>query len=206
MKINEIIKFGRYDWRVLDIQDDNALIITQDIIQYRLYDDFYAGEVWEDCSLRQYLNDEFLHSFMPEEQARIVQIKNHNSNNPWYNTDGGEDTYDRIFLLSIEEAYRYFGGCGEISVNKSLQNDDNGFFSDSNDNERIAKYRGKPGFWWLRSPGSQCVSGAFMLEEYEAGFVAFVSDSGFIGMVGMDYCGFIDVGGIGIRPVLCLKS
>jgi hypothetical protein len=31
MKIGDIIPFGEYNWRVLDVQGDRALIITEDV-------------------------------------------------------------------------------------------------------------------------------------------------------------------------------
>ena len=41
MQIGDKIRFGRYDWRVLDIQNDMALIITDEIIEQRVYHDAY---------------------------------------------------------------------------------------------------------------------------------------------------------------------
>lgn len=43
-------------------------------------------------------------------QSRIIPVINENPDNQCYGTKGGEDTQDRIFLLSLEEATcKYFG-------------------------------------------------------------------------------------------------
>lgn len=206
MKINDIIQFGKYNWRILDMQEDRVLIITQDIIEIRLFDLFFAGDVWETCTLREYLNEEFLSEFTPTEQECILETQISNPDNPWFGTYGGDDTYDKIFLLNIDEAYKYFGGEDDISNFKNELIGNGDLFSDSNNSERQAKYNGDFAFWWLRSPGSQCDSREYDFNDIDTGYAAFVSDDGSIGLVGLDLFGFVDVGGIGIRPALWLKK
>ncbi|MGG6312417.1 DUF6273 domain-containing protein [Paenibacillus macerans] len=55
-KIDSILSFGGYNWRVLDTQSNAALIITEDIIEQRAYHDAYKDITWADCALRKYLN------------------------------------------------------------------------------------------------------------------------------------------------------
>ncbi len=62
-EIGSIISFGYYNWRVLDIQNNAALIITEEIIEQRAYHDTYKDITWADCSLRKYLNGEFYDKF-----------------------------------------------------------------------------------------------------------------------------------------------
>ena len=125
----EVISFGDYYWYVLYTDEENSrkLIITKDIIgthritfptpdQLEEYD-YTACAVWEHRDLRKQLNDEFYYTFAEEERNRIIQ--------------GGGDTIDYIFLLSIEEAELLF----------------------KNNVERIALYDGEALQWWLRSPG-----------------------------------------------------
>ena len=205
MIINDIIKFGKYNWRILDVKGDNILIITQDIISFRSYDLYFAGEVWENCTLREYLNDDFLSEFTVEEQERILEKLLPNNYNPWYGTFGGGDTYDKIFLLSIEEAYKYFGGGGDFPKCEEALVDECYMYSDAHDGDRKAKYMGEFAFWWLRSPGSQCDSSTYNLDDTEAGYAAFVSRDGHIGVYGLDLYGILEVGGVGVRPALWLK-
>ena len=53
--INDIITFGKYNWQLLDIKDDRALIITKDIIDLRWYHNDFVDITWADCELRTYL-------------------------------------------------------------------------------------------------------------------------------------------------------
>ena len=63
IKIDSSISFGGYNWRVLDIHNNRALIITEDIIEQRAYHDVYRDITWADCALRKYLNGEFYNKF-----------------------------------------------------------------------------------------------------------------------------------------------
>ena len=99
----EIIQFGEYDWRVLDVQDDRALIITEKIIDIRAYHNELTDITWADCDLREYLNGEFYNNFNANDKARIIQVTNSNHYNYWYRLEGGLDTDDHIFLLSLDE-------------------------------------------------------------------------------------------------------
>ena len=134
MHIGDIIQFGAHQWRVLDIQDGRALIISVNILERRVYHTSNTSITWSECSLRTYLNGTFYNSdsFSAADRSRIAQVTIPNPNNPTYGTNGGPATLDRIFLLSIAEAQQYF---------------------DSNA-DRVATYDGTASWWWLRSPGS----------------------------------------------------
>ncbi|MDR2532743.1 MAG: DUF6273 domain-containing protein [Oscillospiraceae bacterium] len=130
-EIGDIIQFGDYDWRVLDVQDGKALIITENMTEGRTYHSDYVEMTWEKSDIRAYLNSEFYNRFSSEERERITEttvINNDNSRG----IPGGNDTVDRIFLLSIDEAHKYFADDSARIV----------FNADS-----------EPYSWWLRSPG-----------------------------------------------------
>ena len=71
MQAGEHIDFGPYGWRVLEVRDGAALIITQDIIGQRPYHDKPGAVTWAGCALRGYLNGAFYEGFGRSEQARI---------------------------------------------------------------------------------------------------------------------------------------
>lgn len=118
MQAGEKILFGDFEWNVLDIQGDRALLITEYIIEQRSYNDVYKETTWADCSMRQYLNGEFYDRFTEADKLRICSVTNKNFDNQWYKTNGGEDTQDHIFLLSMEEIVcQYFGDSSEKLYN-----------------------------------------------------------------------------------------
>jgi hypothetical protein len=110
MLVGDRIDFNKYEWRVLDIRNNTALIITENIIGQRAYHDRYTDVTWADCELRKYLNGEFYEKFSSANKPRIIPVTNKNPVNPWYGAKGGDDTLDSIFLLTIEDVVcKYFG-------------------------------------------------------------------------------------------------
>lgn len=164
VKIGELVSFGDYDWRILDIQKDAALLITDCIIEQRAYHDVYKDITWADCALRKYLNDEFYNKFSNEEKSRIITVLNKNLDNHWYGSDGGVETKDNIFLLSLEEVCRYFGD--SLSKLENPKKNQRYWFErkDEYNSKRIAKLLGREGawWWWLRSPGRVNVKAVYI--------------------------------------------
>ena len=112
-----IVKFGRYEtgngiepirWRVLE-SGSGLLLITEQAIDCRKYNEEYVSVTWETCSLRKWLNEEFISSaFNETEQGWIKASTVSTHKNPHYSTNPGVETVDMVFLLSIEEAENYF--------------------------------------------------------------------------------------------------
>ena len=147
------VKFGNYTWRVLDVQDGKALLLTEDIIEFRPYHKSCTEITWADSDIRAYLNSDFItNNFSDEEQQKIVETAVTTPDNKWFNVEGGEDTMDKVFLLSIEEVVQYFGDSGQLENG----NPDSEYFIDDEYNEgRIAYNEGVAEWWFLRSPGGE---------------------------------------------------
>ena len=200
MQAGDKISFGSYEWRVLEVQNNTALIITEYIIEQRAYHNAYKDITWADCSLRKYLNSEFYDRFTTAEKSRIIPVLNKNPDNQWYGTKGGRDTQDSIFLLSIEETVcRYFGD----SSSKLYSPGKNQRYwferKDKNNSKRIARLESrKEGswWWWLRSPGRVSIKAVY------------IHGDGNIGIQGNNILkGNISDGECkgGVRPALWLK-
>ncbi|MCL2064973.1 MAG: DUF6273 domain-containing protein [Candidatus Cloacimonetes bacterium] len=146
IKVGDIIQFGAYPWRILDIQGGRALVVSEYIIENRDYHTSYTSITWADCSLRNYLNGEFYNSsaFSNADRARIVQVTNINENNQWFDTNGGSNTQDRIFLLSIAEVVKYFGDSGHLENKTGIFY---GWINDQYNTNRIATFNGSACFW-----------------------------------------------------------
>ena len=200
MQAGDKISFGSYEWRILEVQKNTALIITEYIIEQRAYHNAYKDITWADCSLRKYLNSEFYDRFTAAEKSRIIPVLNKNPDNQWYGTKGGTDTQDSIFLLSIEETVcRYFGD----SSSKLYSPGKNQRYwferKDKNNSKRIARLeKRKEGswWWWLRSPGRVSIKAVY------------IHGDGNIGIQGNNILkGNISDGECkgGVRPALWLK-
>lgn len=165
MEVGDKIVFGNYEWRVLDMHNATALIITENIIEQRAYHDAYKDITWSECSLRKYLNDEFYDKFTPVEKSRINPVINKNLDNPWYGTKGGADTRDNIFLLSLEEVTcQYFGDSSSKLFNPAKNQRYWFQRKDDNNSKRIAQNKNDRWYhwWWLRTPGRVNVKAVYI--------------------------------------------
>lgn len=154
MQVGDKISFGDYLWRVLDLKDDCALLLTEDIVEQREYHNRKDPVTWADSEMRQYLNGLFLEGFSQEERAQIVPVTNKNDDNHWYLTKGGDDTVDHVFLLSLEEVVcQYFGDSSSCLINRSPKQRYWFQKKDENNPLRRAGFEGYIWWWWLRTPG-----------------------------------------------------
>ena len=112
-----------------------------------------------------------------------------NDNNPDYNTEGGNDTIDKIFLLSIAEAKNtaYFADNNSRIATNTAYVAGGGEIGSSG-----MRGVGAAGYWWLRSPGYDVINAAY------------VDGSGGVGRYGID----VDDDRNAVRPAfnLDLKS
>jgi len=118
IKEGAIISFGKHEWRVLKVDGNSALIITESVIEQRAYHEEFTQITWEHCDLRKYLNKQFYDMFDPSDRARILETRITDCDNPWYGTKWGNPTVDKIFLLSTNEVLEYFGDSGDLQSNK----------------------------------------------------------------------------------------
>jgi hypothetical protein len=105
---NGIVTFGDYTWKVLSVEGDKALLISEKIIDVRAYNDDVIYDItWETSSLRKYLNEELLKTFSTSDQDQILTTHLDNAYKGIWGLRSGNDTDDKIFLLSTEEAQKY---------------------------------------------------------------------------------------------------
>lgn len=171
-KVGESVVFGAYEqdgdtaneaeaieWRVLEVKDGKALLLSRYGLEAMPYNATEEAMTWENCTLRKWLNGEFYETaFSEEEKANIVLTKLENKDNEEYGIEGGNDTEDKVFLLSVDEAKKYFAADTVVEDGRNYNT------------ERAAKpsayAASKPltivtnGSWydgsspyWLRSPG-----------------------------------------------------
>jgi serine/threonine protein kinase len=178
VSIGDIIPFGGHDWRVLDVQGNYTLILTENVIENRRYHNTVT--TWENSEIRRYLNGDFFNNFTQTDRDRIRETYVINNDNPWtfqrgVNVPGGNNTTDRIFLLSIDEVVQYFGGSDLLELGKNESNRNGSvaglhFWGIWEDNEisraRIARNAASlVWWWWLRSPGNSDIIAAHVFTD-----------------------------------------
>ncbi len=132
------------EWLVLAREENKILVISRYALDSKAYNTNNVDVTWETCSLREWLNNDFLYTaFNDLEQMQIMTTTVNSDKNPKWDTDPGSITQDKVFLLSITEVNRYFG---DDEARKCLPT----FYSHANsglpDGEQAC-------YWWLRSPG-----------------------------------------------------
>ena len=138
-------------WRVLSINGNDAFLLADQNLDNQPYNNQpWADVTWATCALRTWLNETFLNNaFSKDEQNAIKKTLVVNENNLEYGTNGGVDTTDKVYLLSIAEA------------SNSAYGFDSEFYEDSE--TRVAMNSiGEAGFWLLRSPGRYSASVALV--------------------------------------------
>lgn len=133
------------EWLVLAKENNRLLVISRYALDCIPYNEKHTDVTWETCTLRKWLNNDFLKvAFSNIEQAMIPTMTVSTEKNPSYSSKPGNPTQDKVFLLSISEANRYFSYDSARQCKPTVYAKEQGVYAGSN------------GFcwWWLRSPGN----------------------------------------------------
>ena len=147
------------EWLVLAKKDGRMLLLSKYALDAQSYHMYHEDVTWETCTLRAWLNYGFLNdAFSPEEQKRILSttVTADENPNPNNKSSAGNDTIDKVFLLSIAEANKYFSSdearqcyateyCYQLFSHRYIR-----------DSTR---------WWWLRTPGSRKNSDAAVVRN-----------------------------------------
>ena len=106
--VGELFEFGRYPqgangevkpivWRVLRREADRLLVIAEQGLDCKRYNEVKGAVAWSNCSLRRWLNGAFLAQAFNEQERSLIMVSCVLNN-------AGLSTNDRIFPLSLEEA------------------------------------------------------------------------------------------------------
>ena len=88
------------EWNVLSIDGSNVLLLSTYALDCQPYHNNPEWVTWENCSLRQWLNHDFMNQAFTTDQQKAIQVSTLTS-------EFGNPTEDRVFILSDEEYY-YF--------------------------------------------------------------------------------------------------
>ena len=133
------------EWLVLEVKDGKALLISKYALDCKQYNTSNTDVTWETCTLRRWLNNDFINAaFSAEERAMISAVTVSADKNPKKRTNPGNATQDKVFLLSITEANKYFSSDNARQCKPTKYAVAKGA-DDYCDNGNC--------WWWLRSPG-----------------------------------------------------
>lgn len=151
------IAFGGFPWRVLEVIDGAALLLSETILKIEPYDrydnqgfghDASAILKWSNAPIRKWLNDNFLNGLDEYAKKRVLTKKNityesaFKGNSPSSCNEKStrsvlnkckQTTADRIFLLSEDEVIEYF----------------------PDEKSRVATFQGQPCPWVIRTFDSE---------------------------------------------------
>ena len=229
-QVGDTIKFGKYEqdgnitngkedieWQILSKEGNRVLVISKYGLDCQPYNETFKEVTWETCSLRTWLNDDFLNTaFSDKEKKSIPTVTLQNNNNPKSNATGGNNTNDKVFCLSFEEIELYFGdfddynstamwlykknmmcsatqyaldkGVNEYQVTEDDYNDYSyGLWKHGYSSDIIGQ-RGC--FWWLRTPGN---------------FSEYVCRVSSVGFAGAGFCDIVHDDDISVRPAMYIE-
>lgn len=173
ISVGDYLVFGTYEqdndlsngpedieWLVINVpkyadSEDEIFAISRYVLDCQPYHSTETNTTWETCTLRSWLNNDFLNTaFTFEEQQVIINSEQFANPNPDYPfTKQGNNTYDKVFLLEISDftygAFYPFCNTDEIlgiptnyAISKGLVT-----YSEIELNGRY------PCEWWLRTAG-----------------------------------------------------
>lgn len=166
IRVNDIVVFGAYEqdgiiqngaegieWLVLDVQDNYALLLSRYALDSQKYHKVTAQVSWNNCSLREWLNNDFMNTAFTKSQQEVILKAG---------LDNGASV-DRIFLLDSKEVNRYVTDWTALICAPTSYAVSRGAGKNQPDDSRDAVS------WWLRSldeGGSQAYCVSFKGEQY----------------------------------------
>lgn len=167
-------KYEPVKWRVLNVNGNDAFLLADKALDDQKYNTSYTSVTWETSTIRSWLNgydassnaygtDYSSKNFMDtafgsSEQSAIKNTSVINDNNLYYGTNGGNNTNDKVFLLSESEVYTdsatsYGFDSDESEYDKARRSKSSTYAKAMGTWPNTSTdYRGNC-WWWLRSPG-----------------------------------------------------
>lgn len=222
-KTYHYFKYQPIKWRVLNRNGNDALLLADVALDDQKYNTNFKPVTWETSSMRSWLNGygasvnqpktdysrkNFIDSAFTSTQRNAIKTTNVvNNNNINYGTAGGNNTSDKVFLLSESEVYHTdtAASYGFAKVNDTYDEARRsrcstyayamGTWRCHNTDAEYTKYNGNI-WWWLRSPGKNSNSAAEVSD-----YAALVDHDGWVGEFGRG----VRKDSVGVRPALHLN-
>ena len=140
--VGDYVEFGNYpksangnikpiEWQVLSREENKMFVISRYGLDCKIFDS--SSNDWKNSEIRQWLNGDFYNKAFSENEKKFINLSNL--------SDVG--TSDNVFLLSKEEAEKYFANKDERKCKATEYAVKNGAYVNSSNGYSV---------WWLRSP------------------------------------------------------
>ncbi len=165
LNVGDTLTFGRYpqssanaapepiEWKVLAKENGRLLVISQNLLDCKPFHIKFESTSWAHSTLRKWMNGAFYDTaFNTEEKNRIPAVRVSIGKNVWDASAFGEDTMDKVFLLSVTQFKVYFGESWEEYRDK-IRCEPTAYalyrqrLARKNDSRNVYS-----GAWWLRTP------------------------------------------------------
>lgn len=172
-------KYEPIKWRVLEVSENDVFLLSDIALDNRQYNTTQEGITWEKSTIRSWLNsyssefnndridyteNGFINSaFTDEEKNAIYDSNIINDDNEKNGTDGGNNTTDKIFLLSEKDCFgenaNKKGFISDIDIRdeakwckRSTYAFAQGILTETGSSDLFKEYKNNVS-WLLRSPG-----------------------------------------------------
>ena len=153
-EVGDIVLLGEYEqdnetdngkedieWLVLAREENKLLLISKYILDNTPYNDERVDVTWETCTARKFLNNGFYRiAFNEKIRESILTTSVKPAHNTKYEVSGGNQTEDKVFLLSLEEVKLYFDNEESRKASATRYAISKGTYSPDGC------------WWWLRNP------------------------------------------------------
>lgn len=192
IEVGDIVTFGAYEqnnvpddgkepieWRVLQIEENTALVISRYALDAQPYNETPARASWVNCTLRAWLNDAFLNAAFTEEEKQAIVAKETVN---WKEAN----TQDPVFLLDNDQAKQLFASNQDRQTTPTAYAVAQGAYQSK-------KYGPGNAQWWLRTISWE--------SKYRA---AYVAGSGGVMTCGGNSDGRVENRKWAVRPAMYL--
>ena len=134
LHVGDVFEYGTFGgedlkWRVIGEDDGKYFVTTEYCVGSSIFGYTFNGTTWEQSEIRTWLNDSFYNNVFTEQEQRIILTTNVSMD-----IYSGNDTQDKLFLLSVDEVNEYLVDTEYLSC-------------DVNSEHAV------PATYWLRSTG-----------------------------------------------------
>ena len=169
-------KYEPIKWRVLNTDGKEAFLLADVALDDQKYNTDFTNVTWETCSMRKWLNKQFINTAFSLGEKNAIPVKRIvNKDNIRYGTKGGENTSDKVFLLSESEVWNTeeaigYGFSDDYEINDEARTSNFSTYAYAMGIEQSFEFYFDGAInWWLRSPGSYNGSAEIICDDSTVG-------------------------------------